>query len=485
MNSFYHQKNKWFLFYVIVMSNNPNPNPPTAVPTDTFDPIDEQASYVERALYSYLRKAVVGGIEVLKTPPYRIYFWYVMILIFGSIITGALFNLGILITPEILRFILFLEFVSALALILGGICGALFRKEAIIDTFTIVLLVTGAVIAWMFPEFSSHIIIEWAQSGLFILYTILISISLFYIIVYYQSSLYSRIVSVGNSPNRLFFEPVLRLVTWIIIGLSMYLAIQEGRSGFILGVMGFVVGWILLLYLYYSPRLKKDADNVAKDLHNAKMNFRQVLGYFNFYILYNMAFSLNSESNLGNFLVELILLSVNSFFIINNLARKVDNILDIDKEQKKNFRFQSTSEFFMRLKKAIGMKPLILICLGISLGYQSILLGSSTQLDQLTVMITFDSVLNISTFYHRTVLFICLVWIIISMLYFHNSTEYRDMYVNRYTLRHVLAMFGDLFHRKEDGSPSPVEEMVKAQTQKLFDFGAKLRDRFKNPPKKE
>ena len=66
----------------------------------------------------------------------------------------------------------------------------------------------------------------------------------------------------------------------------------------------------------------------------AQMLFRQALGFFNLYLLYHIIMSYDLGTSIGNILAELLLLIINTLYMINGLARKVENIHDIEKEEK-------------------------------------------------------------------------------------------------------------------------------------------------------
>ena len=46
---------------------------------------------------------------------------------------------------------------------------------------------------------------------------------MFYIFLYFHSSLSYRVITLGNSPNRLFLSPILRGGVWIGLILFVYL----------------------------------------------------------------------------------------------------------------------------------------------------------------------------------------------------------------------------------------------------------------------
>jgi hypothetical protein len=167
-------------------------------------------------------------------------------------------------------------------------------------------------------------------------------------------------------------------------------------------------------------------------------------------------------------------LAVNTFFMINGLTRKVESIQDLNEEMGKSFRFDQHAITPMKIKNYFGMKGLVMIALGIGLGYHTILLGSTAVTTNLIIMDIFGTTINISTYYHRSVLFFCMAIVLIAIIEFKVSKGFRAEFVNHHSFRHALAMFGDLFRRKEDGSPAPVQTAIMNQAEKIVHFGEKL-----------
>ena len=299
---------------------------------------------------------------------------------------------------------------------------------------------------------------------------------MFYIFLYFHSSLSYRVITLGNSPNRLFLSPILRGGVWIGLILFVYLFSRDTIDAQVLGLYGIFVSLILLYYLYNLPLTVKHDDTTVRDAKMAQMLFRQALGFFNLYLLYHIIMSYDLGTSIGNILAELLLLIINTLYMINGLARKVENIHDIEKEEKNRFQFQRTSTLFMRIKKTIGTKSLIIITLGIALSYHCIMLESYLGQTQSILQSWIGPNVALSTFYHRAILFISLTLIVISLLFFRYSQGFRDMCVNRYSFRHAIQMFGDLFRRKEDGTPTIIQEAGERMKNSLQQYAQRQKE---------
>jgi hypothetical protein len=206
------------------------------------------------------------------------------------------------------------------------------------------------------------------------------------------------------------------------------------------------------------------------------MIFTQTLGFFNLYLLYHIFLSYSSGTTIGNIIVELLFLILNTLYIINSLAKKVENILDIDVETKKKFQFQRTSTIFMKIKKTMGTKSLIIIALGIAFGYHCVMLGSYLNQPMVLIQAWIGNTVSLSTFYHRVILFISLLLIVIVMIQFRYSKSFRDMCLNRYSFRHAVQMFGGLFRRPDSETPSAVEEVGDKVKEGFVQIGQKMKD---------
>lgn len=440
-------------------------------------------SYIERALSKYIYDMIFKGFEILKSPQYRGYFFFTMIVVIGTLVCGVLNRVGILIDLPLLQAILFWGILSSAALIIGGILGGLMQKA--LNFWVVSCIIVSLISAWFFTGYASHFIVQIVKLGMFLTWAAISAISFYYIILYFHTSMSYRVVSMGNSTNRLFFQPILQLGAWGGFALSLYLFTRGTIDAQFVALCGMITSWLLLLYLYRVPKLQRKSDNVAKDQHNANMMFRQVLGFYNLVTLYHIYLSYEKGTAIGNIIIELIFLSINTLNIINGLAKKVENIKDLDSEKHNRFRFQRTSTVFMKLKQSIGSKSMIIIALGIALGYHCVMLESYLGIN--TPILTFvqswlGAEMSISVFSHRVILLISLSVILISMLLFKVSPDWREMYINRYTARHALGMFGNMFRTGDDGTPSIVQEVGESIKSSVKSFGEKMREKMKENP---
>lgn len=444
---------------------------------DLGQPVEEKMAFVERALYSYLKRIIFGGIKTLQSPGYRMYFWYVILILIATITAGLLHQYDKWVTAEILQIVLVWGVASSGALFLTGLIGGLFNKA--IDFFGVIFIIVATIVAILFPQIYTNVLMQWFKIGIFLIWTAISAISIFYIILYFHTSFYYRLVTMGISANRLFLQPFLRIGVWATFGLNVYLFTRDSPSAQILGLVGMVISWVLLMILYRTPTTYSKDDFPTRETKAAKMIFAQVVGFYNFYLIYHLSQSYSTGSTIGNILVELVLLTLNTLYIINNLAQKVERIQDLDAEQDKLFHYQVTSKTFMTIKKKMGEKSLILIALGIAAGYYCITLDSYLGLNApLFQELLLGTDLSLPVIYHRGVILISFGFILLSLLSFYLSRSYREMFINRYTLRHTLKMFTDLFRKGDDGSPSAVTEAMALGKEKVAEFGQKLKDRL-------
>ena len=453
--------------------------------------IEPKMSLIERTLFNYGKKFFSQGYKRLTEPQYIFYFYWTVLIMVGSIITSVLFSLEYIDNEEIAKIIIFLSVFTAAALILGGLIGGLTHNRRFLNILTISLmflalcftiLYTGIFPGLYIPKYDS-LILQWVKMFYFLSYVVISSISMFAIIWNFQTSFSYRFISYGKSHNRLLFQGVLRLGIIISIPLYAYMYIQGTLDAKILAGIGIFVTILLLIRFYRLPKFYKKEAFKEKTEKIALMNFNQILGFYNLYLIYRLSQSFNTGGNISNLTVDLILLAVNSFFVMNTLSKKIDNIDDEDDVQR-NFVFQRNTGFMVWMKKKVSEKGLILIILGIALGYHAVYMDSYLDSPIILIRILSDpsNITPLNVTYNRTFLGIALFWILVNIITFRVNPRFRDMAINRYTARHVLKMFGDLFRISDDGRTGAVMEAyengLKKVEEGVSEMGKKIKGKW-------
>lgn len=453
--------------------------------------IEEKKSYIERTIFSYTKKFFSQGYSRLTERQYIFFFYWTVIIMAISIVTSVLFSLDYISNDIFAKFLILLSLLTAGALILGGLIGGLTQNRKFLNIFTIILMfiaLVGSIFylgifpAFFVPKYDS-LVFQWIKVGYFLAYVIISSISMFAIIWNFQTSFAYRFISLGKSRNRLLFQGLIRIGAIITIPMYAYMFLQGYLDAEILAVFGVIVSSILLIRFYRLPKFYKRESFQEKTEKIAIINFNQVLGFYNLYLVYRLSQSFNTGGQISNITVDLLLLAVNSFFVMSSLSKKVDNIADEDDVQKA-FVFQRDTGFMVWLKKKVSEKGLVLIILGIALGYHAVYMDS--YLDSPIVLIEFLSDPNritpLNVTYNRTFLGIALIWMLITMITFQVNPKFRHLAINRYTLRHVMKMFGDLFRVSEDGKTGVIleayENSIKKMEDKVSEMGKKVKGKW-------
>ena len=134
----------------------------------------------------------------------------------------------------------------------------------------------------------------------------------------------------------------------------------------------------------------------------------------------------------------------------------------------------------MKFKKRIGDKGMVFMALGVAVGYITVLMNSYLN----TPMVLLESLgtegVPLNVIYHRMFLYFALILIGIMMILFKKSTIFQLKLVNRYSVRHAMQMFADLFRVSEDGHTGIIYDAVEVSKQKIEEQLNKVGKKFKN-----
>lgn len=435
-------------------------------------------SFFERALSSFLKKQFISGLKILTSRQYIFFFIYSVIIIIISITFGILYALNVPYPQVFFEKILLIALFTGVSLVFGGFLGGLSNNPHFTNVLTIILFAGSYIIAYFFNI--SDNFFQWIKLLFLVAYVLIGSTTMFFIIVSFHTSLSYRVITLGNSPNRMFFQELIRFGVWITIPMYIYMFFQDSLDSQILSILGIIGGILLLVQMYSVPKTEKGDRFENKENNKVKINFKQILGFYNLYLIFHASQSFNSGGKITNLILDLLILTLNAFFIINNYCKKIENIDDYDELMKKSFRFQRPSSNLMKFKKRIGDKGMVFMALGVAVGYITVLMNS--YIDD-TPMILLESLgaegVSLNVIYHRMFLYFALILIVIMMVLFKKSTIFRLKLVNRYSVRHAMNMFADLFRVSEDGHTGLIYNAVEVSKQKIEEQLDKVGKTFK------
>jgi hypothetical protein len=167
-----------------------------------------------------------------------------------------------------------------------------------------------------------------------------------------------------------------------------------------------------------------------------------------------MRFGYTSETAIS-LILEILILLISVLYLVQGLTRRIVETLEHPSLLAENpIKFQSRIYFTYRLKKLFGEKGVVLMILGIALGYHMVYLDSffisDNYIGTFPILSTFvNPNLKISDLYHRFYLLISFLIILISSLTFKISARFRDFMTDKFTLRQVFRYMGEFFTQPE------------------------------------
>jgi len=189
-----------------------------------------------------------------------------------------------------------------------------------------------------------------------------------------------------------------------------------------------------------------------------------------------MSFGYANE-NAFSLVLEMVMLLIGVLYLVQTLTRRISESPDRPIPFENPVQFQSRIYFTSKLKKTFGERGVVLIVLGIALGYHMVYLDAffigDVFISEFPVLTTFmNPNLKISDLYHRIYLLISFLIIIFAWLTFKSSQRFKDFMVDKFTIKQVLKYIGGFFTKTEEGI-TPFE--VGAQV-----VGKKIREELKN-----
>ncbi|TFF98359.1 MAG: hypothetical protein EU540_08020 [Promethearchaeota archaeon] len=241
------------------------------------------------------------------------------------------------------------------------------------------------------------------------------------------------------------------------------------------GIFGIINALIVLIMIRRAPKKVESNPGIV--------NFATAIGFFNMFMIYHLYFSitLTSES-VVSLIFEIFMLLIGVLYIVQILTMRISESPERLMPFENPVKFQSRVYFTDKIKKAFGEKGVVLIILGIAVGYHMVYLDSFFITD-LPILTKIAPNLKISDLYHRIFLITSFMITLIACLMFKTSKRFREFMVDKYTLTQVLNYIGSLFKRPENG-PSPLELGIQAMGKKLGDGIKKLGDKWQESIRK-
>jgi len=420
---------------------------------------------------------ILGGIQKLKKKEYIIFTGIILLITSVNTVLSILYHLNIFLGLEFIRTMLIFEMFIAFAIIISGI---LIGK---IKNFILYIIIFGIVLIFFgFAYFS----IEWTYSQatftvfkflFFFAWILISSISLFFLTLYFFTSFPKKVITLGMPKEHIFFGRILKLVGWISIPLYIYMIIQGDPSSLVFGVLGIINALLVLRLMRRAPKKVEKRPGMV--------NFATAVGFFNMFVFYHliMSFTYASE-NAFSLVLEIVMLLIGVLYLVQTLTRRISESPDRPIPFENPVQFQSRIYFTSKMKKIFGERGLVIIILGLALGYHMVYLDAffigDVFISEIPILSTFvNPNIKISDLYHRFYLLVSFFMILIAWFTFKTSKRFKGFMVDKFTLQQVLRYIGGFFTETEEGE-TPFEVGVQAVGKRIRDEIKNLGDKWQN-----
>jgi hypothetical protein len=361
---------------------------------------------------------------------------------------AILYHLKYLYTLELIHSMLILElFVSFAIITCGIIIGRI--KNLIIYHLLASLILVGFLFIYIYFKWSYDLVIfTYAKLLFFFVWILISSISLFFLLLYFFTSFPKKVITIGMPKDHVFFGFYLKLVACLSIPFYLYMIFQMDISGLIFGIFGMINALIVLRLIGIAPKKVEKKPGI--------INFATAIAFYNLFMFYHliMSFGYTSETAIS-LILEILGLLINVLYLVQVLTRRISETPEKQSLIAENpIKFQSRIYFTFRLKKVFGESGVVLIVLGIALGYHMVYLDSffisDNYIGTFPILSTFvNPNLKISDLYHRFYLLISFLTILIASLTFKSSARFRNFMTDKFTIRQVFRYMGEFFTQPE------------------------------------
>jgi hypothetical protein len=452
-------------------SPQPDKKPKSEEDEDKTERHERKPSYIERAMITFVKDKLVGGFDALKKPlilPFSVLSIGVLMINFVLAISLAHFD-----DPNInlwLRRFQLIHLIMAVSLVLFGFVSAIFKNPRVQQIFVLVGMLGSTIAVGIINPDPDLIIFDIFKTIFLIIWILISCTSLYFMFLYLFNGLPGKMITAGKSQDHIFLEPILNFGALITIAFSILLMIKNPViNAYIIGGLGIIAA---LLVLYFTFRAERNDSNV---------NYATIIGLYNLYIAYQLSGSIERADNLPNMLTELVLLVFIALYNIKNLTMRLEKMDMKELELEQQFRevfFQKHANIFPKIKNKMGDFSLIIIALGLSIGYFNFVLFSYISPTFPILGGFIDASLGLSVISKRMFSLVSTLLLIGMTIVFFKSPRFRDMVVNKYNLKQAFHIAGDVVRswgrRLKHKIQSRKEEHEKEEHEKEDDEFIKL-----------
>lgn len=434
-------------------------------------------SYLERTIFWFLKNRIFGGVQKLKHKEYILFTLIVFSVMLVNTVFAVLFHLWMLGSLELIRAMLIFEMFLAFAIIITGIIiGRI--KNLIVYYLIASIIIIGSVIAFFSFDWTYESpYFTFAKLFFFFAWILISGISLFFLTLYFFTSFPKKVITLGMPKDHIFFGSVLKIVVFITIPLYIYMIFQGHPSSILVGCFGVLNALIVLGMMKRAPKKVDSKPGIV--------NFATAIGVFNMSMFYHLIMSFGyTNENAFSLLIEIIMLLIGVLYLVQVLTRRISESPDRPIPFENPVQFQSRIYFTHHMKRTFGERGVVLIVLGIALGYHMVYLDSFFVSDafigNFPIIATYiNPGLKVSDLYHRIYLILSFLIILISWLTFKSSSRFKDFMVDKFTIKQVFRYIGGFF-MKPEGGESPFEIGVKMVSKKIGENVKSWRNKWRD-----
>lgn len=433
-------------------------------------------SYLEKTLSWFLKNQIFGGIKKLTQKEYLPFSLLVLFIMTLNTVLAIFYYLNVLISIQIIQYLFLFELFVSFGIILSGFLVGKIKNlylYHIISMFIIVLFI----FAFFYSKWQySHFFFRYSKLFFLLIWILIASLSLFFLTLYFFTSFPKKVITLGMPKEHIFFGYLIKIV--IIISIPLYILIMifsYSIGALLLGIVGIITMLVLLISIKKAPKKVETVPGI--------INFTTAIGFFYIFMFFHLIMSFSSISTTFSSLVfDIIFLLIIVLFLVQSFTLRISGAPARLKPHEVPIRFQSRLYFTDRLRKTFGERGLVLIIMGIALGYHMAILDSFFKIDIPILPTFFTTNLALITIYHRIFLTCSLLTILIAIVVFKSSKRFKEFMIDKYTVTQAFKYIGAFFTRPE-GSVSPFElgvlTMGKSIGDKIKGWGDKWQESIK------
>jgi len=429
-------------------------------------------SYLERTFAWFLKNRIFGGFQKLKQKEYLPFVTIIFTVMIINTVLSLLYNLQIFLYVEIIYSLFIMELFLSFGFILSGIVVGKTKNIFLYYFFAFLILISFIFISIYFKWNYTHLSFGYIKLAYFLIWVLISSVSLFFLTLYFFTSFPKKILTLGMPKDHIFFGYIIKIVIFISLPIYIIIMYRFSLGALIFGFFGILNSIVILILIKRAPKKVETKPGIA--------NFATAIGFFNIFMFYHLILSFSSTTvSITSLLTDLVWLLIIVLFLVQSFTQKISESPERLKSQEVGVTFHSRMYFTDRLKKAFGERGLVLIVMGLALGYHVAILDSFFEITLPILPAFFTPNLKLIAIYHRIYLLFSIFIILVSIIAFKASKRFKEFMVDKYTITQVLNYISAYFTKTEGGT-SPFELGVQVVGKKITDGIKKVTDKWQD-----